>query len=296
MPVRVVESKQNARLKALRKALSAGARDANGLVGVEGPNLLDEALRAGLHVSTVFVAQGAERVLDALSLPGETEVLSVPRKLLDEALATETPQPVAALVEPPSWSWAQILGARESPTLVVILAGLQDPGNLGTILRSADAFGATGIVSLPGTVSAWNPKAVRASAGSVFRVPHLAASTDECFKRLRERGVKILATVVRDAEPANLADLSVPIALLIGNEGNGVPRELADRADAAITIPCPGPVESLNAAVAASVLLYEAARQRAASVGKPCGSPQRSSKSPPRAAASHAVDSKRNTR
>jgi TrmH family RNA methyltransferase len=296
MPVRVVESKQNARLKALRKALNAGARDADGLVGIEGQHLLEEALRAGLHVPTVFVAQGAERVLDALSLPAATEILSVPRKLLDEALATETPQPVAALVEPPRWSWAHILGARESPALVVILAGLQDPGNLGAILRSAEAFGATGIVSLPGTVSAWNSKAVRASAGSVFRVPLLAASADECFKRLREGSVKSLATAVRDAEPANLADLAAPLALLIGNEGNGVPHEIADHADAAITIPCPGPVESLNAAVAASVLLYEAACQRSASAGKPSGNPQRSSKSPPRAAVSHAVAAKRRAR
>jgi TrmH family RNA methyltransferase len=282
MPVRVVESKQNARLKALRKALSTGTRGADGLVGIEGPHLLDEALRSGLSVATVYVAQGAERILDALSLPGETEVLSVPRKLLDEVLATETPQPVAALVEPPRWSWAHILGTRKSPSLVVILAGLQDPGNLGTILRSAEAFGATGIVSLPGTVSAWNSKAVRASAGSVFRVPLLAASTDECFKRLRESGVKILATAVRDAEPATLVDLATPLAMLIGNEGNGVPRELADRADSSITIPCPGPVESLNAAVAASLLLYEAARQR-------------SSKGSNRAAVSHAAASKWST-
>ncbi len=267
MPVRAIESKQNARLKALRKALNAGACDADGLVGIEGPHLLDEALRAGLRVAAVFVAQGAEQLIDALRLPATTEVLSVPRKLLDEALATETPQPVAALVEPPSWSWEHILGARKSPALIVILAGLQDPGNLGTILRSAEAFGATGIVSLPGTVSAWNSKAVRASAGSVFRVPLLAASADECFARLRESGAKILATAVRNAEPANLVDLAAPIALFIGNEGNGVPQELADHADAAITIPCPGPVESLNAAVAASLLLYEAARQRSSQKG-----------------------------
>ena len=112
-----------------------------------------------------------------------------------------------------------------------MLAGIQDPGNLGTILRSAEAFGADGVIALPGTVSAWNPKAVRASAGSVFRVPVLAASAEECFAHLREAGVKIWTTTVRGAEPADLVDLAGPVALLIGNEGNGVPEEMAAQAD-----------------------------------------------------------------
>jgi TrmH family RNA methyltransferase len=238
-------------------------------VAIEGPHLVEEALRAGVHVSTIFVAQGAEGLLGALHVGPETEILRLPRKLLDSALATETPQPVAALVEPPDWSWQHILNQDQKKTLVVVLAGLQDPGNLGTILRSAEAFGATGVVSLPGTVSAWNSKAVRASAGSVFRVPLVEASERECLELLREAGVKVLAATVRAAQPANLADLASSVALFIGNEGNGVPEKLAALADAKITIPCPGPVESLNAAVAASVLLYEASRQRSAPASGP---------------------------
>jgi TrmH family RNA methyltransferase len=270
MPVRVVESKDNARLKELRKALAAAGRSAQGRVGIEGPHLLEEALRAGLRVTTIFVAQAAERLLDALRVPPETEILRLPAKLLDSALATETPQPIAALVEPPDWSWPHILDARrKGAALILVLAGIQDPGNLGTILRSAEAFGADGVVSLPGTVSAWNPKAVRASAGSVFRVPLLAVSERECLEELHEAGVKILATTVHAAQPAELVDMAGPVALIIGNEGNGVADDLAAKADARITIPCPGPVESLNAAVAASVLLYEAARQRAAGSGGP---------------------------
>ncbi len=263
MPVRSVESKQNARLKELRRALASPGSGARGLVGIEGPKILDEALRAGLRIATVFVAPDAEELLDALHVAPETEILRLPRKLLDSALATETPQPIAALVEPPDWSWKHMLNqSRKKTPLVVVLAGLQDPGNLGTILRSAEAFGATGVVSLPGTVNAWNPKAVRASAGSVFRVPLLAASERECFTQLREAGVKILATTVHAAKPACLAGLTGAVALLIGNEGKGVAEDLAVKTDGAITIPCPGPVESLNAAVAASVLLYEASRQR----------------------------------
>ena len=267
MPLRIVQSKQNARLKELRRALASppreSAREARGLAGVEGPKLIEEALRAGLKVDCVFVAEGFEHLVETLPLAPETEVLLLPRKLLDSALTTETPQPIAALVQPPDWTWAHLLGAQgKMAPLVVVLAGLQDPGNLGTILRSAEAFGATSVLSLPGTVSAWNPKAVRASAGSVFRVPLLAASAADCFARLREAGVKIWTTAVRGAEPADRIDLAAPAALLIGNEGNGVPADLAAQADGAITIPCPGPVESLNASVAASVLLYEASRQR----------------------------------
>ncbi len=280
MPVRELESKQNKRLKELRQALAAPGRGARllagraSLVGIEGPHLLEEALRAGLRVAAVFVAKDpdrrSERLLERLRLPTATEVLSLPRKLLDSALTTETPQSVAALVEPPDWTWAHVLdsSAKAAP-LIVVMAGLQDPGNVGTILRSAEAFGASGVVSLPGTVSAWNPKVVRASAGSVFRVPVLAASERGAFEELREAGVRILATAAQRGQPANLADMGGPIALVIGNEGNGVREELAAQADSTITIPCPGPVESLNAAMAASVLLYEAARQRASSISHP---------------------------
>src|SRR3984957_418226 len=191
MPVRTVQSKDNARLKELRKALSSPSRGAGALVGIEGPKLIEEALRAGLRVKTIFVAQGdrvsdhaSEQILEALTLPRETEILHLPKKLLDQALATETPQSIAALIEPPRWSGSHVINQNQKKTLVIVLTGLQDPGNLGTILRSAEAFGATGVVSLPGTVSAWNPKAVRASAGSVFRVPLLAASEADCFARL----------------------------------------------------------------------------------------------------------------
>jgi TrmH family RNA methyltransferase len=272
MPFRIVQSKHNPRLKQLRRALIKPLRqplDGQGgegrlLAGIEGPNLLEEALRAGLSIHCVFVAQGAEHLLEALTLAPGTEVLVLPKTLLDSVLATDTPQPIAALLEPPNWTWAHFLGGhRKTPSLVLVLAGLQDPGNLGAILRSAEAFGANGVISLPGTVSAWNPKAVRASAGSVFRLPLLELGVEECFMHLREAGIKVWTTAVRGAEPADLVNLTGPVALLIGNEGNGVPDGLAAEADGALTILCPGAVESLNAPVAASILLYEAARQRA---------------------------------
>jgi len=270
MPFRIVQSKQNARLKELRRALAHPGRNERGLVGIEGPNLIGEALRAGLRVECIFV--GGERPADAYESEEEIadiDVLLVPSGYLESILTTESPQSSAALVEMPEWTWAHLLRVDKGATpLVVVLAGIQDPGNLGTILRSAEAFGADGVVCLPGTANAWNPKGVRASAGSVFRVPVLYASEHEAFEHLREAGVRILTTSVQGAQPADVVNLAEPVALLIGNEGNGVPEALAVKADGAITIPCPGPVESLNAAVAASVLLYEAARQRAAKSGR----------------------------
>ena len=273
MPVRIVSSKQNARLKELRKAFARPGRETQRLVAIEGPNLLEEAKRAGLHVATVFLRfTGQESTGYFHSAKDETEVLFVQADIFDSVVETEAPQPVAALVEMPDWTWAHVVRARKAwPPLLIVLAGIQDPGNLGTILRSAEAFNATGVISLPGTVSAWNSKAVRASAGSVFRLPLIAASPDECFTMLREAGVRVLTTSAAHAEAVHEVDLAGPVAIIIGNEGNGVPTDVARRANASITIPCPGPVESLNAAVAASLLLYETSRQRAAHAASAAG-------------------------
>jgi TrmH family RNA methyltransferase len=263
MPFRIVQSKQNSRVKELRRALANPGREKDGLAGIEGPNLLIEAVRAGLRIHCVFASEGNEEWLERQALSAETKVLIVPREVLRSALTTETPQPIAALVEPPSWTWSDLMGPRQNtPALILILAELQDPGNVGTIVRSAEAFGATGVICLSGTVSAWNPKAVRASAGSVFRVPLIATNTENAFAHLRESGIEVLVATPVAGLSADRARLSNPVAFLIGNEGSGVPEKIAALADGAITIPCPGPVESLNAAIAAGVLLYEASRQR----------------------------------
>ncbi len=279
MPFRIVQSKQNSRVKELRRALANPSREKGGLAGIEGPNLLIEAVRAGLRIHCVFATEGNEEWLERQALSTETEVLIVPQEVLRTALTTETPQPIAALVEPFDWIWRDILeggvdGEDKTEPLVLVLAGLQDPGNVGTILRSAEAFGATGVISLPGTVSAWNPKSVRASAGSVLRIPLIEANPENAVAYLRESGIEVLVTTAVAGLSADRARLSDPVAFLIGNEGNGVPEGIAALADGAITIPCPGPVESLNAAIAASVLLYEASRQRSTQISD-AANPQR---------------------
>jgi len=231
-------------------------------MAVEGEHLLLEAIAAGLPISAVFIRAGSEPLLDRLQLPESTEILTLPPDVFSSAVSTESPQGIAALVMPPSFTLDHILAAPAAP-LILIAAGLQDPGNLGTLIRTAEAFAATGLITLPGTVSPWNQKALRASAGSIFRLPVVSAVVAEIFAALASRGVATLAAVANEGDSLSHHDLTRPTALILGNEGAGIPPEILRRATARITIPTPGPVESLNAAIAGSILLYEASRQRA---------------------------------
>ena len=264
---RRVESRQNARIKELRAGLSRGARTEQNHIAIEGLHLLQEALKSGLKVHTVLVRAGSEGLLEQLPFHDTPEVLIVAEPVFLSAAATEHPQGIAALVDPPEFKVDALFeGFRSSsePTapLVVIAGGLQDPGNLGTLVRSAEAFGATGMILLPGTVSLWNAKTLRASSGSAFRLPVVSLAAEDAFDALKRRGVRLFAAVARDG--AGPADLRGPSALLLGNEGAGLPEAWIAKTHARVTIPCPGAVESLNAAVAGSVLLYEAMRQRLA--------------------------------
>ena len=143
----------------------------------------------------------------------------------------------------------------------MVAAGLQDPGNLGTILRSAEAFGAAGVFLTEGTVSPYNSKVLRGSAGSIFRLPFLQISSAELIPLLRARGVRLLATSSHQGTPLPEISWALPLAIFIGNEGAGLSRELMREMDETLVIPQAAQVESLNAGVAASIVLYEAARE-----------------------------------
>lgn len=257
---RIVQSRQNARVKELRAAFSRAARTDRGLLAIEGARLLREALASHLQLATVFVQTGSEALLDSLAIPQNTEVLALPPQVFASAVNTESPQGIAALVHPPAFTLDQVLGGPQP--LLLIAAGVQDPGNLGTIIRSAEAFGATGYVSLPGTVSPDNQKTLRASAGSIFRLPGINVCEDHLFHELKQRKIRTFGAVASRGDSPAQHDLTRPSALIVGNEGSGIPEETLRRADARVTIPMPGAVESLNVAIAASILLYEAARQR----------------------------------
>jgi RNA methyltransferase, TrmH family len=262
-PEMVVSSRANARVKQLRAAFEGRARLSGGLIAIEGDHLLQEALRSGMVLKTVFVSERREV---PKIVPRGVEVLRLTEDVFASVVETLSPQGVAALLVPPVRLLEDVMGTASSSgaALILIACGLQDPGNLGTLMRSAEAFGATGVLTTAGTVSAWNQKALRASVGSVFRVPVVSVTVEEVTE-VKRRGVRLIAAVGADdfgVIAAQEMDFTSACALMIGNEGAGLAVEWMEMCDARVTIPCPGKVESLNAAVAGSLLLYEASRQR----------------------------------
>ena len=240
----VVTSRANGRVKQLRAAFAGQARLSQGLVGIEGEHLLEEAVRSGVVLKTVFVSE--RREVPGF-VPRGVEVVRLSNDVFGSCVETQTPQGVAGLVVPRVWGVEDVL--RSSL------------GQAPLILIAVEAFGGTGVLTTAGTVSVWNGKAVRASAGSVFRVPVVEVS-GEAMERLEQAGIYLLAGMKDGARGVEEVDLRGGCAFLLGNEGAGLGEEWVRRADERVTIPCPGRVESLNAAVAGSLLMYEASRQR----------------------------------
>ncbi len=268
--LRRVEGRHNPLVKQLRQAFSRAELTESGDGAIEGLRILEEAIRSGLRFSAVFFRESAQdraaRLLPQIG--AQVETLLLPDKLFDSLVPSESPQGVAALVRFKEFSLDDVV-ERLHVGPIVALAGLQDPGNLGTILRSSEAFGSAGVVLGEGTVSPFNSKVVRASAGSVFRLPIVRGhgkpaqnKLGEVCEKLRALGVRLVATSSHKGTPLDQADLKGAVAIFFGNEGAGLPREVMAEMDEFISIPHTQQVESLNAGVAASIVLYEAARQR----------------------------------
>jgi TrmH family RNA methyltransferase len=259
--VESITSAANPLLKDVRRAISRGGLTRQGWCVAETVHLLEEALRSGCEVKAALAAESARDAVEAQAEGIRVAVL--PDALFQSISGTETAQGVMALVEPPVWSIEQVVDGN---ALVVVLDGLQDPGNAGAIVRAAEAFGATGAIFLKGTVSPYNPKTLRASAGSLFRLPVMHGMDAECVRAvLVESGMRLFAAVpARNgcARAIGDADLTAGCGLIIGNEAHGVSLEWLSAAEQ-VSIPTVG-VESLNAAMAAGILLYEARRQRTA--------------------------------
>jgi len=276
-----ITSRDNRWLKEFRLALRGGLPTESGFVGVEGVRLVEEALGSACPIAAVLFSECGERHRERLAPLIDRPEIAIPilrttDRLFEGLADTEHPQGVAALVKPRIASFDDLLRTPESACspLLVVLTGVQDPGNVGTILRTASAFGATGAVTAAsgqsGTASPFSPKALRASAGAALHLPVLAGmSLPILLTQLRVAKVNTLASCVHesvDGEKPLLAPWEVdwcePVALLVGNEGAGLPEEVERSADARIRIPMSSGIESLNAAAAAAVLFYEAARQR----------------------------------
>lgn len=264
--LRPIEGRHNALVKELRRAFARGELTEDGLCAIEGLRIIEEAIRSGLKFGAVFFGNSAEAKAERLlpQIGHRIDTLLLPDKLFAEVVPSESPQGVAALVHCKEFSVADVLTKAQNGPLLAI-AGVQDPGNLGTILRSAEAFGAAGAILGEGTVSPYNSKTIRASAGSVFRLPVARAKLPEALKEMRKQGLRLIATSSHKGTPLPEARLAGPLAIFIGSEGAGLPRDLMAQMDELVAIPHSASVESLNAGVAASIVLYEAARQRSLS-------------------------------
>lgn len=270
--LRRIEGRHNPLIKQLRQAFSRAELTEAGDCAIEGLRILEEAIRSGLRFSAVFFRESAQDRAERLlpQIGAQVETLLLPDKLFDSLVPSESPQGVAALVRLKEFSLDDLVEQeRLQVGPIVVLAGLQDPGNLGTILRSSEAFGSAGVVLGEGTVSPYNSKVVRASAGSVFRLPFVhghgksaTAKLEEVSEKLRAKGVRLIATSSHKGTPLDRADLKSAAAIFFGNEGAGLSRDVMAKMDEVVAIPHTPQVESLNAGVAASIVLYEAARQR----------------------------------
>jgi RNA methyltransferase, TrmH family len=258
----IITSVANPLLKDVRRAIARGGLTSEGWCVAESFHLLEEALRSDCEVKIVLAAESLRSAAEGhVRGLGRTKVVVAPDALLRAVSGTESSQGIIALVRPPEWHLEQLF--RGSP-LVLVLDGLQDPGNCGTIVRAGEAFGASGVIFLKGTASPYNPKTLRASAGSVFRVPFLhGVDTALARAALKQNRIELYAGVpARDGVRSLVqVDLTGRCALIIGNEARGVGGELRSAA-LDVAIPTVG-VESLNAAIAAGIMLYEARRQRA---------------------------------
>lgn len=265
-------SASNPRIAHLRRL--QGRRRARldaGEVVLEGPVVITEAVRGGAPVTEVFVdgdafddaTEGsALAAAVAVSLGAGVPVHRLGPGLVERLSDTVTAQGLLAVARRPEWR-VDDLPARPGPVLVLV--GVADPGNVGTLVRAAEAAGAAGVVTCAEGADPFAPKTVRASAGSALRLPVVeAADALAVVAELARAGRRVVATVARDGEPPEEADLTGPVAVLVGSEAHGLPAEVVAAADGAVTIPLAPSVESLNAAVAGAVVLFEAARQRRA--------------------------------
>lgn len=265
MNLREIRSSSNPFLREYRRlAGSRRHRRATGKLALEGPRLLQEALAAGLRPAMVFATrhfleEGGEEL--CLSLPGETRRYLLSSSLFNRLAHTETPQGIAAVV--PFAEPDPAVTAAAPLSLVIILDRVRDPGNMGTIVRTAAAVGAEAIFCGPGCVDPYSPKVLRASAGAVFHSPPAAVGDlRPLVQRLQRRGLTVVATQPQADSSFWGIDYRRPTAILVGSEGSGLSPELIAAADVPVCIPQLSAPRSLNAAVATAVILYEALRQR----------------------------------
>lgn len=284
----IITSRDNRWLKSFRAVLQGTGPKEGEPLAIEGRKLVEDALASGLEARALLVSETGERDLAHILDVAKQSDAGIPRsrifhatdKLFAGVSGTEAPQGIAALFKQPVWGLEDTLRGpvrrdgthavafEGKPPLIVVMTAIQDPGNVGTIVRSAEAFAATGAIATKGTADPWSPKALRASAGSALRLPLLRGlAVSVVLAQLRISGAKIVAASAKQPGRIDVdllrECLAGPAAIFVGSEGTGLPAEIEHAADARIAIPMNEQVESLNAGVAASIALYETAKLRA---------------------------------
>lgn len=262
----VIKSQDNKKYKGWQRLLRKKYRDKEGRYLIEGENLIEEAVRSKVTIEEVILCQGEkgnlafnENLLEIL--PPELETYYVEGSLFNKLAPTETSQGIMAVVkkEEQKDSWFQGEGLKSN---FIVLDRLQDPGNIGTIIRTAEGAGFGGVIAVKGTGDIYSPKVVRAAAGSIFRMPFIFVdSAEDLLELLKSKGLKSVVTSFDTSFYPYEVDMKEKTAIIIGNEGNGVSKELIDKADIKVKIPMPGGIDSLNAAVAAGILMFQSVEQ-----------------------------------
>ena len=259
--MREITSKNNQIFKNFQKLETKKYRDRFGLYLIEGENLIEEAYKNGAEFKEILIRMGDESRFMRPWME-DKEVYVVDHKLFGELAQTETSQGIIASVKKETSSLDEFI-QNKSPGNFVVLDRLQDPGNIGTIIRTADAAGYKLVVAMKGTADVFSPKVVRSATGSLFRVPIIfVEDNDQLVEFCRQTKKKLTATCLDDSKFYYEEDLEDNIALIVGNEGNGIDPDLIAKSDVKIKIPMQGSIESLNAAVAAAIIMYESVRKR----------------------------------
>jgi TrmH family RNA methyltransferase len=237
-------------------------RERRGLALAEGVRLVEEVLATGVVIRAALVSPALEATPRGAALAASLKSRaprfeSMTDRQLAELAATEHPQGVLVVIEPKPGTLDDI--SLSSRSVVLVLDAVQDPGNVGTMIRTAHGLGAAGVIALPGSAELVNPKVLRATMGSAFRLPTVAAGHDETLKWLAERGAGVWVAAA-DGEAISAARRPSPVALVVGNEGAGVSERMSAAASRRVAVPLAAGAESLNVGVAAGILLYEALR------------------------------------
>jgi TrmH family RNA methyltransferase len=263
-----ITSAANQRVRDAVRTREKRVRSGHNAFLLEGPHLVEMALSAGVRIREVFVtgaliSQKEHQDLMGRVLKTTDLIFEVSDQVLNKISSTETPQGMAAVADYGPGSLSE-LSFHTNP-LVVVVDTIQDPGNLGTIIRTADAAGADAVIVLPGSCDVFMPKVIRATAGSIFNIPVVNADPEALLTLLRANRIRLAVTAAGAETSLYDTDLSGPVAVAFGNEARGVSSKLKKAADFSLSIPIFGRAESLNAATSAAICLYEIVRQRGSS-------------------------------